>query len=445
MRLSQALEIVQRGATETGEPFTVWLACGCEPLHLRTFLAAELMERLARAPVEVHTGFFDDLAGNIERASDAGDDPVAVVVEWPDLDPRLGLRRLGGWRPDQLDDIVTQTRTALERLERSVLAAAGGRRVVCVMPTLTLPPLFPQPPRQSGPHELALRAMAAGTAARLSSEPGVSMVSHQRLDSLSPPATRRDVKAELAAGFPYSLDHASAVAALLAELLCPPVPRKGLITDLDDTLWAGLLDEAGPQDVSWTGDDHRHALYQQLLASLAGAGVLIGVASRNDPGLVAEALARADLLVGRDALYPVEVTWGAKSHSVRSHPRDLEHRRRCRGVHRRQPARARRGARASARAAPPRAPRRRRRHVAVPRTPAGAVRQGRAVGRGWPAPREHPGRAGTAQRTRRGRRIRRLPGRSRRHDRVPPRDRSTRRVPSSSSARPASSTSTGSG
>jgi FkbH-like protein len=317
MKLAQALEIVQRRSTEASEPLTVWLACGCEPLHLRTFLAAELMERLAPAPVEVRTGFFDDLVGNIERAADASDDPVAVVVEWPDLDPRLGLRRLGGWRPDQLDDIVAQTGTALERLERSVLAAAGGRRVVCVMPTLTLPPLFPQPPGQSGTHELALRAMTAGTAARLSSEPGVSMVSHQRLDGVSPPATRRDVKAELAAGFPYSLDHASAVATLLAELLSPPVPRKGLVTDLDETLWAGLLDEARPQDVSWTGDEHRHALYQQLLASLAGAGVLIGVASRNDPDLVAAALAREDLLIGPDALYPVEVTWGAKSHSIR--------------------------------------------------------------------------------------------------------------------------------
>ena len=184
------------------------------------------------------------------------------------------------------------------------------------MPTLPLPPLFPQPPGQSGPHELALRALAAGTAARLAAEPGVWLVSHQKLDELSPSATRRDVKAELAAGFPYSLHHAGALAALLADLLCPPVPRKGLITDLDDTLWAGLLDEAGPRGVTWTGADHRHALYQQLLASLAGAGVLIGVASRNDAGLVAEALGRPDLFVGRDVLYPVEVTWGSKAHSI---------------------------------------------------------------------------------------------------------------------------------
>ncbi len=317
MRLARALEIVRRQATGTGEPSRAWLACGCEPLHLRTFLAAELMERLTPGRVEVQTGLFDDLAGNIERAGDAGDDPVAIVVEWSDLDPRLGLRRLGGWRADQLDDIVAQTRTRLERLERAVIAAADGRRVVCVMPTLPLPPLFPQPPGHSGPHELALRASAADVAARLAAEPGISMVSHQRLDILSPPSARRDVKAELVAGFPYSLEHASVLAALLSELLYPPVPRKGLITDLDDTLWAGLLDEAGPGGVSWSGADHRHALYQQLLASLAGAGVLIGVASRNDPGLVAEALGRPDLLVGRDALYPVEVTWGAKSRSIR--------------------------------------------------------------------------------------------------------------------------------
>jgi FkbH-like protein len=317
MKLAHALEIVHRRGTGTGAPFTVWLACGCEPLHLRTFLAAELTERVTPAPVQVHAGVFDDLTGNVERSSAAGLDPVAVVVEWSDLDPRLGLRRLGGWRPEQLDDVVAQTRTGLERLERAVLAAAQGRRVVCVMPTLPLPPLFPQPPGQSGPHELELRALAAGLAARLSAEPGVSIVNHQRLDTLSPAAARRDVKAELAAGFPYSLEHASAAAALLAELLCPPVPRRGLITDLDDTLWAGLLDEAGPTEVSWSEADHRHGLYQELLASLAGAGVLIGVASRNDPGLVAEALASPDLLVGRDALYPVEVTWGAKSPSIR--------------------------------------------------------------------------------------------------------------------------------
>ena len=218
MRLARALEILQRSAAD-GEAFTVSLACGFEALHLRTFLAAELTERLPRACVQVDIGLFDDLSGNIERAAGSGADAVAAVVEWPDLDPRLGLRRLGGWRTDQLDEIVAGAGAALARLERAITVAAGARRVVWVAPTLPLPPLFPQGPGQSGPHELALRRLVADTAARLAGQPGVSVASLQRLDELSPPHTRRDVRDELATGFPYSLHHASAVAALLAELL----------------------------------------------------------------------------------------------------------------------------------------------------------------------------------------------------------------------------------
>ena len=260
--------------------------------------------------------FFDDLPGNIERAAASAADAVAVVVEWADLDPRLGLRRLGGWRADQLDEIVAGAGAALARLEGAIAVAAGARRVVWVAPTLALPPLFPQARGRADFHD-TLRRLAADTAARLASQPGVSVASLQRLDELSPPHTRRDVRDELATGFPYSLHHASAVAALLAELLPAPVRRKGLITDLDDTLWAGILDEQGPEGVSWTGRDHRHGLYQQQLTSLAGAGVLLGVASRNDPGLAADALARPDLIISTDALYPVEASWGLKSDSIR--------------------------------------------------------------------------------------------------------------------------------
>jgi hypothetical protein len=44
---------------------------------------------------------------------------------------------------------------------------------------------------------------------------------------------------ELHAGFPYTIQHAAAVADLSLECLFPPVSKKGLITDLDETLWKG--------------------------------------------------------------------------------------------------------------------------------------------------------------------------------------------------------------
>jgi FkbH-like protein len=104
----------------------------------------------------------------------------------------------------------------------------------------------------------------------------------------------------------------------LALLLAPPSPKKALITDLDGTLWRGLAGETGPENVSWDLESHSqiHGLYQKLLASLAGEGVLIGVASKNDPEVVRRTFERDDLLLQPDRIFPMEVHWDPKSGSV---------------------------------------------------------------------------------------------------------------------------------
>jgi len=143
-------------------------------------------------------------------------------------------------------------------------------------------------------------------------------VSPQRLDQCSPPGQRLDVRSDLTAGFPYRLAHASAVAELLALLLRSPTPKKGLITDLDETLWAGILGEVGHEGISWDLDrhSHGHALYQQMLNALAEAGVLLAVASKNDPRAVERAFEREDLLLAQERVFPREVHWQPKSESV---------------------------------------------------------------------------------------------------------------------------------
>src|SRR4029077_61081 len=57
-------------------------------------------------------------------------------------------------------------------------------------------------------------------------------------------------------------------------------------------------------------------LYQQMLVALSEAGVLIAVASKNDPEAVEEAFQRQDLILPRDRIYPMEIHWGPKSESV---------------------------------------------------------------------------------------------------------------------------------
>src|SRR5262249_38828775 len=83
-------------------------------------------------------------------------------------------------------------------------------------------------------------------------------------------------------------------------------------------LWSGILGEVGAREVAWDLEHgaQAHGLYQQLLRSLGESGVLLAVASKNDPALVDEALARDDLVLRRDALFPIEAHWQAKSLSL---------------------------------------------------------------------------------------------------------------------------------
>jgi FkbH-like protein len=318
MKLAEALRITQEPALPEAEPLPVFLACGFTPLHLQTFLTAYLKKADPRRPPVLQTGLFGDTLGSLEGLPERGVAAAAVVLEWADFDPRLGLRQTGGWSPKDLTDILATARARAARFAEAIDRAAESHPVAVCLPTLPLPPLDFAPTWRAGAFTLELRAEVAALAARLGRSARVRLVNPQHLDQRSPPAERLDVRMELASGFPYRTPHAAVVAEQLALLLRPPPAKKGIITDLDDTLWSGVVGDVGVENISWDLDHHTqgHALYQQFLASLADAGVLVAAASKNDPAVVEAALARPDLVLPRDRLFPLEVHWQPKSGSV---------------------------------------------------------------------------------------------------------------------------------
>ncbi len=319
MKLIEALQIVQSPAEMGSRDLRVFLACGFTPLHLPTFLAAHLRTRLPGIRPEIRTGVFGDLAGNLERLDASDADMLVVALEWSDLDQRLGIRSLGGWRPADVADIVQSAKRSAGRLQRALEVACSNRTAVICLPTLPLPPAFTNRPLQSGLYERQLYGILAQFAESAAGISGVRIVSEQKLAAVSTPAARYDVKSDLATGFPYSLGHASALGEVFACLIENRTPAKGLITDLDDTLWSGIVGEDGVDGVSWNLDRHSqmHGVYQQFLSSLAAAGVLVGVASKNDADTVARAFERRDLMLSGDDVFPMEVHWSRKSESVR--------------------------------------------------------------------------------------------------------------------------------
>jgi FkbH-like protein len=306
-----ALQRARAAQSRPGEAFTLCLVCGFTPMALRVQLAAAVGDRLPSRRIECATSTIDEL---LERGLPPAHG-VAVVCEWSDLDPRLGVRRAGGWGGDAAADAVATAETRLALLVDRVLAAAQQSRVALALPTLELPPVFATPLPAADPLALRLRSAVAASAARCAASPRVAVLDCDALELESPLGARRDVARELAYDMPYAPEHSARLATALARLTAPALPLKGVITDLDDTLWRGLAGEVGPDGVTWDLDhaSQPHALYQQLLASLAANGTLVAAASKNDPEVVAAVLERRDLRLDARALFPVEVGWGEKS------------------------------------------------------------------------------------------------------------------------------------
>lgn len=313
MKLATALHLM----TETSKELptkNVFLACGFTPLHLQTFLTAHLQLSSPESHVVVTTGLYGDLVGNIARIPQGA--PAAIVIEWPDLDPRLGFRSLGGWSAGSGEDILNSVRSRLDSLAEKVRKASHTSTLTLVLPRKPMAPAFHTPHWMADRLALGIRRSVAEFAEANMEPDRVRILNSDALDLFVGEAFQ--LKTELANDFPYSIAYADFLAEKIALSLNRSISKKGLITDLDETLWAGILGEDGLEGVNWTleGNAQVHGLYQQMLASLAESGVLLGVASKNDPAIAEQALATLALAVKSHQLFPKVANWRRKSHSV---------------------------------------------------------------------------------------------------------------------------------
>ena len=283
MKLGEALDIANRVPAEGSIPKPISLVCGFTPLHLLTYLKAHGRLRFPEAGVSPEIGLFGDLQGNLQRAAQHSLGEIAVILEWSDLDPRLGVREGASWNKQTQHDIVLEIEHGFDRLWETLRGACQKSLVVLVPPTLPLPPLSHTASVQASRFELSLASLLSTLLEKASEQPGIRVLNLSRLDEVSAPGTRLDIKMALASGFPYSLSHADTLARFIIDLAYPVTPKKGLITDLDDTVWKGILGEVGVQGVKWdlAGHSRAHGVYQKMLAALADNGVLVGVASKN--------------------------------------------------------------------------------------------------------------------------------------------------------------------
>ena len=90
LRLIEALKILKDMNQRHGPARRYILVTGLNPLHLKTFLAAELSLLSTDSTIEVLDSLYGDLVGNLDRLAKADAEIGIVLIEWPDFDPRLG-------------------------------------------------------------------------------------------------------------------------------------------------------------------------------------------------------------------------------------------------------------------------------------------------------------------------------------------------------------------
>jgi FkbH-like protein len=104
-------------------------------------------------------------------------------------------------------------------------------------------------------------------------------------------------------------------------------PRKVLCTDLDNTLWGGVLGEDGPEGIA-TGSafpGNCYLDYQKYLKQLSSRGILLAMVSKNNEADVREAfqVRSADLALSPDDFVASKISWNEKSDSIRELAQEL--------------------------------------------------------------------------------------------------------------------------
>lgn len=104
-------------------------------------------------------------------------------------------------------------------------------------------------------------------------------------------------------------------------------PRKVLCTDLDNTLWGGILGEDGADGIvtGSTFPGNCYLEYQRYLKQLSSRGILLAITSKNNEADVREAFhARsADLALSLDNFVALKINWNDKAQSLRELAQEL--------------------------------------------------------------------------------------------------------------------------
>jgi FkbH-like protein len=159
--------------------------------------------------------------------------------------------------------------------------------------------------------------------------PDVLLLDQDRVEARHGKARVRDERLWYLASSPYSDSFLPVLAAEYVRIIRPlkGLVRKAIVLDLDETLWGGVIGEAGIDGVSLGGNDapgNAYYDFQRALNALRRRGILLALCSKNNPD---EAWGAIDehphMVLRRQHFAAARINWTDKATNIRSIAREL--------------------------------------------------------------------------------------------------------------------------
>jgi FkbH-like protein len=295
------------------------------------FLSAEAV--LAGYVLDVQVGgygsFVDEMMNPHSSLGMFAPDLVFVLLDLDEIAGRLP-ELCGDGRGLGVEEELDESLTRMAKMLRSFRASNTARLVVqgCVLPELTsLGDVGDANVQYSLPN--AVQQLNERLAALCHTISDCVFFDVDRIAARYGRRNWRDTRLFLASRLPVAANAFSTYSHALVRSFSSmfQAPRKVLCTDLDNTLWGGVLGEEGPNGIA-TGSafpGNCYLQYQRYLKQLSSRGILLAIVSKNNLADVEEAfqIRSADLALILDDFVSIKISWGDKVDSLRELAREL--------------------------------------------------------------------------------------------------------------------------
>lgn len=303
----------------------------CKVAVLRSF-TVEPLQPLLRAggfagglDLDVRAGDFNTFAQEIvDPASWVygwGADVVILAAQARDVAPGLWT----GFADLSAADVEAHVAQALGQYRQLVGALRSRSAAHLVIHNWQLPPAPAQgllDARAELGQAAAFRRVNAGLAALAREARNVYVLDYDALVARHGAARWEDPRKWLMVRLPIAADQLVHLAREWLRFLHPITGRvcKCLVTDLDNTLWGGVIGEDGLDGIKLDAGTagHPYQSLQRALLDLYRRGILLAVASKNNPAEAREAIEKhPGMLLRPDHFAALRINWADKATSLR--------------------------------------------------------------------------------------------------------------------------------